>query len=252
MWKITHIIPKVIREKIKSKMRELAPLEPPVRSNSYRLSVAMSAEDDCARPSEYLISLALKAVQSARTVSLNDVSARIKSPPYFPDIWPGEHYKLLAGLVLELKPKLIIEIGTGRGLSALAMKKYLSPEGSKIITFDLIDWRVFPESYLREDDFKDKRLMQYTDNLAEQSAILRHAQVLGDAEMIFIDGPKDGVTEYKIWENFKMVRFNKKPLFVFDDIRIWEMLRFWRNISLPKLDLTSFGHWSGTGLAALE
>jgi hypothetical protein len=35
---------------------------------------------------------------------------------------------------------------------------------------------------------------------------------------------------------------------MFDDIRFWNMLRIWRNVAAPKLDITSFGHWSGTGL----
>ncbi len=35
---------------------------------------------------------------------------------------------------------------------------------------------------------------------------------------------------------------------MFDDIRVWNMLEIWRGIRRPKLDLTSFGHWSGTGL----
>lgn len=39
-----------------------------------------------------------------------------------------------------------------------------------------------------------------------------------------------------------------QPILVFDDIRAWNMLAIWREIRMPKLDLTSFGHWSGTGL----
>jgi len=35
---------------------------------------------------------------------------------------------------------------------------------------------------------------------------------------------------------------------LFDDIRLWNMLDIWRSIDFPKLDLTSFGHWSGTGV----
>lgn len=34
----------------------------------------------------------------------------------------------------------------------------------------------------------------------------------------------------------------------FDDIRLWNMLRIWREIRLPKMDMTSFGPWCGTGL----
>ena len=37
--------------------------------------------------------------------------------------------------------------------------------------------------------------------------------------------------------------------FLFDDIKMHTMLKFWRDLPLPKLDITSFGHWSGTGLA---
>lgn len=35
---------------------------------------------------------------------------------------------------------------------------------------------------------------------------------------------------------------------VFDDIRKLAMLKPWWGMKRPKLDLTSFGHWSGTGL----
>jgi len=37
-------------------------------------------------------------------------------------------------------------------------------------------------------------------------------------------------------------------LVVFDDIRQWNMLKIWRDITRPKIDLTSFGHWTGTGI----
>ena len=40
----------------------------------------------------------------------------------------------------------------------------------------------------------------------------------------------------------------RPPIGVFDDIRQWTMLAIWRAVQRPKLDLTSFGHWSGTGL----
>ena len=35
---------------------------------------------------------------------------------------------------------------------------------------------------------------------------------------------------------------------MFDDIRLLNMIEQWRALPRPKLDLTSFGHWSGTGL----
>jgi len=106
-------------------IKKLMPVPVQVRHAEY--SMVFSADDDLSRPSKYLLSVALEAIGNAREVSLEDLSARMKGPPYYPDIWPGEHYKLLAGLALSLKPKVVIEIGTGSGLSALAIKKYLSP-----------------------------------------------------------------------------------------------------------------------------
>jgi hypothetical protein len=29
---------------------------------------------------------------------------------------------------------------------------------------------------------------------------------------------------------------------------LWNMLDIWYHLDKPKLDMTSFGHWSGTGL----
>lgn len=251
MRKIIENIPKKIKHIIRNLVSKADLQLPPVRARGCQHSMIFSSDDDNAQPSEYLISLGLKAIQHAQKVSLTDISARMKKTPYWPDIWPGEHYRLLAGLVLELKPKLVIEIGTGAGLSALTMKKYLSQE-SKIVTFDIVGRNECSYSCLKDKDFSDNRLIQHTDNLAQHSAISKHIQLLQEADMIFIDGPKDGVTENKIWNNFKTVPFKNKPLLVFDDIRLWNMLRFWRDISLPKLDLTSFGHWSGTGIVELK
>jgi len=219
----------------------------PVQVRHAEYSMVFSADDDLSRPSKYLLSAALEAIGNAREVSLEDLSARMKGPPYYPDIWPGEHYKLLAGLALSLKPKVVIEIGTGSGLSALAIKKYLSP-GSKIATFDLIDWKSYPGSCLREDDFRDGTLVQHLDDLSNPAVIPKHRPLLAEATMILIDAEKDGVMEQRFLDHFKSISFYTSPLILFDDIRLWNMLKIWRNIALPKLDLTSFGHWSGTGI----
>jgi len=50
------------------------------------------------------------------------------------------------------------------------------------------------------------------------------------------------------WDWIRSVRFAAPPLIIMDDIRVWNMLAIWRRIDRPKLDLTSFGHWTGTGL----
>jgi len=63
-----------------------------------------------------------------------------------------------------------------------------------------------------------------------------------------VDAAKDGRTEKVLLELFETLRFRTPPIVVFDDIRLWNMVGIWRSVSRPKLDATSFGHWSGTGL----
>ena len=39
---------------------------------------------------------------------------------------------------------------------------------------------------------------------------------------------------------------------MFDDIKVWNMTKMWNDIFKPKIDLTSFGLWSGKGLIEWE
>lgn len=222
-------------------------IPPPTAAEHVEYSMIFSAADELSIPSDYLILLALGAVKGAMEINLSWLSARLPSPPYYPDIWPGEHYRLLAALVAELSPSLIIEIGTGRGLSALCMKEFLPPQG-KILSFDLHDLPHLPQSCLLEKDFTDGRLQYHNADLSNPETLQCFSSEIERAELIFIDGPKDNVTEWKLLGNLRTLSFKKPPLLVLDDIRLWNMLQFWRLISMPKLDLTSFGHWSGTGL----
>ncbi|MBI2843609.1 MAG: methyltransferase [Armatimonadetes bacterium] len=220
----------------------------PVKKRHSEISLVFAQEeDDVSQPSQYLISVALDAIRNALNVSLEDISTRIRTPPRFPNIWPGEHYKLLAGLVLALKPSVVVEVGTYTGLSALAMSKYL-PHGSKLVTFDVVDWKAIPDSCLREDDFRDGGFVQYVADLSDPRVALEYGDQLAEAGLIFFDAAKDGIMEQKFLENLRLIRFRTNPLLVFDDIRVWNMLGIWQDIRLPKLDLTSFGHWSGTGI----
>ncbi len=230
-------------------VRKLRP--PPVEARHAEYSMLFSADDEQSPPSSHLISVALDAVRHAQQVDLSEVTSRIQAGPKFTEVWPGEHYKLLAGLLLALKPEVVIEIGTSSGLSALAMKKYL-PEGGKLATFDLIPWQSFPSCHLHQGDFADGRLVQFTDDLTQPEAVRKHESLLRRASFIFIDAAKDGRMEREFIENLRQVPFEKTPIVMFDDIRVWNMLRIWREISMPKLDVTSFGHWSGSGLIELR
>lgn len=219
----------------------------PLQGRHVLPSAIVSADDDFSKPTERLFDLALLATQNARSISMSEVSKKMKTQPYFPEVWPGEHYKFLAGLVRAMNPKTVVEVGTSSGLSALALRAELS-KGSRIITFDIVPWTEFGDTVLSEEDFNDGSLVQKIGDLSNPEVFAKHQSLIQEAELIFCDGPKDGRFEQVFLDLMYKINLPKKPIFVFDDIRLMNMLSIWRNISLPKLDITSFGHWSGTGL----
>jgi predicted O-methyltransferase YrrM len=206
------------------------------------------SEIEAQRPNARLIDVSLAAIHEAQRVDLKWLSNRVKGDyARFPGIWPGEHYKLLVGLVLSLKPKKVIEIGTFTGVSALAMKANLPP-ASELITIDIIPWRQIKDTALKDSDFEDGRLRQVIGDLSEDNFFSSFSETLADSDLLFVDGPKNIEFEENFLQRLSKLRLRQNPLVVFDDIRVWNMLKIWHDLSRPKLDLTSFGHFSGTGI----
>jgi predicted O-methyltransferase YrrM len=233
----------------KKKPQDVLPY--PTDASHQEYSLILSQHDEKAKPSSKLILLSLQAIEKANTIDLSHLSKRLSSPPYYPEIWPGEHYKLLAGFVSVLKPKVIIEIGTATGLSALALKEKL-PKDGKVHTFDLFSYQQDSQTVLKESDFSDHRLLQHVDDLSQSQTMKQYSPILREASLIFIDATHDGALEKKLLDMLCHIPFDHPVYLLFDDIRVWSMLKMWREITLPKLDLTSFGHWSGTGIVELS
>jgi len=215
-------------------------------------SATISMHDSPGKPDDFLLSLAAALIDLCRCEDLPLL--RERKAPEWVFCWPGEHYRLLASIVSLLKPKNIVEIGTSTGLSALSMLPRL-PEGGRICTFDIVPWNRMRDgmglesgSFVLDSDFSDGRVVQAIANLGSEAAFLEHAAVFRDADLLFVDGPKDGVFEYELLRNFERHRLKDTCLLVLDDIRYLTMLALWRSIDRPKLDFTSFGHFSGTGL----
>jgi predicted O-methyltransferase YrrM len=233
-----------LKKALMSHRREVCP----VKARHVERSFLFSADDAPGHPSPALIDLGLQAANRAGTIDLRRVSDRVPAGQVrYPDVWPGEHYRLLGALVDLLRPRNVLEIGTGQGLSALAMLQYLPPEGH-LATFDLVRWDKCAGTRMTAADFVDGRLAQYVDDLSDPAVFARHAELLQTADLVFLDAAKDGRLEQALLDNFSGLSFAKPPLFILDDIRLKNMVKVWRDIGRPKLDLTSFGHWSGTGL----
>ncbi len=210
-------------------------------------SFLFSLDDEAAAPDRQLIEISLRAAKCALEIDMTEVSARFEEKyAKFINTWPGEHYKLLAGLVKSMAPCKVIEIGTYTGASFLAMKKYLSA-GAVLITYDVIPWHEFKSTGLRLADFDGQHQQRLVD-LSDKEAAKSQLPDLAEAELIFVDAEKDAEMEKRICQLFDDISFRTPPIVVFDDIRLVNMLKIWREIKHPKLDLTSWGHWSGTGI----
>ncbi|MES2310103.1 MAG: hypothetical protein V4507_14715, partial [Verrucomicrobiota bacterium] len=214
-----------------------------------RPSKAIAAEIWKSQTPDRLIDLTLAAVAVARKVSHRDIVEKMKSPPYWPEIWPGEKYKLLSGIVATLKPSIIVEIGTAQGLSIMSMKKFL-PQDGKIFSFDVRPWNTISGTVLTSSDFEDGHLIQINEDLGDKMVFSKHAAILRQASLIFIDVGNDDERneEKRFLENFESLDFATHPIFILNDIRLEGMIDIWHNVKKPKLDVTSFGHWSGNGL----
>jgi len=231
---------------IRKKMTDsVLPMPVEVRHAEY--SMVLSSDDELSRPSDRLFSIALQAIEAARHISLEPLHKQRAEFPAIADVWPGENYKLLAALVQILRPRQVVEIGTSEGIGALTLRQFL-PADSHLSTFDVTPWKAFRHALFTEADFSDGLLVQHLGDLADPDIFSRYKTLLEATDFFFIDGPKDGIMEPKLFKLFETASFSCNPLMVVDDIRLWNMLATWRGISRPKLDLTSFGHWSGTGL----
>jgi predicted O-methyltransferase YrrM len=209
-------------------------------------SAVASRHDEPGQPSERLLDLVEAVIPLARKVSLDDVSELIVSGPKWPAIWPGEHYKLLAAIVGVLQPLHVIEIGTYQGIGTLTLLENL-PQAGVVSTFDIVPWDSVENSVLRETNF-GKRLRQFTEDITTDGGWARHIELFRTADLIFVDTAHTGEQERLILGRLEETDFESGPIVVFDDIRMHAMLQFWRDITRPKLDVTSIGHWSGTGL----
>lgn len=203
-------------------------------------------------PSPALVELALDAAREASKTRLPQLAQRAAaagSPSAaWVNQWPGEHYRLLVGLMRVLRPRLIVEIGTYTGASALAFLEH-AEQDTRIVTYDIIPWDQIDGTLLGATDFEDGRFEQRIGDLAAPHYWATQRDLFLGADLVFVDGPKDTVFEPKMLQLLAELRTEHGFLLVVDDIRFLEMLEPWARFPSPRLDVTSFGHWSGTGLA---
>jgi hypothetical protein len=220
-------------------------LKPKANAKDIEASVVLPALEE-ARPIDVdLLNYGLKIASKTVTTFITSTERMTRDQQAEAQSWPGYNYRLLKTLVADRKPKIVVEIGTFEGLSSLCMLEAL-PEGSRIITYDLIPWDRFPHTVLRKEDFK-RGLEQRLGDLSSPQFFASQRDVLLEADMFYMDGPKNLRFEPAFIGQLRAER--KKPgLMIWDDTRLLKMIEMWRALDLPKLDMTSLGHWTGTGV----
>lgn len=144
-----------------------------------------------------------------------------------------EHYRLLRYLAKKINSD-IVEIGTHCGTSAVALSADTS---HNVFTYDICDIKQKDFSHLSNVQFIIGDFMSDTNN---KNNIL-------NSKMIFIDAPHNGEFEFQCYN--WLIENNYNGITVWDDIYLnKEMQNFWNSVEHKKLDITKYGHVTGTGL----
>jgi|TARA_B100000959_G_scaffold270647_1_gene317800 predicted O-methyltransferase YrrM len=189
---------------------------------------------------------------SAKIASNLELSCGKEDLPdsHFLNVFPGEHYRLLNAIVQVSGAKKIVEIGTYTGMGSLALKAGFNDVN--VTTFDIFEWnKLGLPSHFDKSDFSDN-LKQIIGDLSETSVFEKHLKILNEADLIFMDAPKNDKFEYTMATKFAKLECKDNKLLILDDIQFVNMIDFWRSIKSPKVDASAFGHFSGTGIVDIS
>lgn len=159
---------------------------------------------------------------------------------WFPQT-PGEnHHCLLAYLSSQLpNGSLVADLGTQSGASALAFA--YNPK-VQVYTYDIANH--IPDGVTSFTSVPSiHRVM---------GSCFDHIDSYIDAKIILLDiSPHNGSDERHMVS--MLLQREYKGLLVCDDIYAFPSMKsFWDEVRLKKYDVTSYGHWSGTGIISFD
>ena len=150
-----------------------------------------------------------------------------------------EHYRLLSQLSWQFPPNTtLIDIGTSCGYSAVALSH--NPDVN-VISYNIQDdigTQVCSAKHKSNIELRIKNCIDDIDLLMKAPLIMLDTAHTGDFEVYVIN---------------TLIENNYKGLVLCDDIYLnKEMLAFWNWVPLKKIDVSEFGHWSGTGIIVFD
>lgn len=159
----------------------------------------------------------------------------------------GEHYRLINSLCKTLKLDNVVEVGSFTGMSALI---WLINDVS-LTSIDVVPWDNFEDTVLNEEMTQQSHFSQKILDISMPSSFSKMVPEFKAADLIFLDGPKDGVFEQKVVPEIIALMKGTSAWLLLDDIYLRAMKPCWDEIKNEKYDLSLIGHTSGTGLVRL-
>lgn len=156
---------------------------------------------------------------------------------YFIDTIGNEHYMLLAYFSTKYNSCSLLDIGSYKGCSALALSYNNT---NKVVSFDIRPGL--------------KRLHKCPDNvefIVGDVMDPSYLELVLSSPFILLDTYHDGIFEKAFYDYLKQNKYS--GILMLDDIKLnKEMMNFWEGIDNEKLDVSEFGHHSGTGLVMFK
>lgn len=155
---------------------------------------------------------------------------------YYNELSSKEHYRLLthiSNLFSEIK---ILDIGTLKGCSALALSTNVT---NTVYSFNLNNQLELTEIPINIEFIIDNVINGKYDEL------------ILNCSLILLDTFHDGSFEQEFLDY--LISLNYKGILLLDDIHLNnEMELFWNNIKINKFDITNIGHSTGTGVVFFD
>jgi hypothetical protein len=143
-----------------------------------------------------------------------------------------EHYRLLFHISSNISDSILIDIGTLKGSSALALSVN---QTNTIYSFNL--------SNELELNHLPSNINFVIDNVLDE----KFKTIIQQSKVILLDTFHDGSFE-KVFYNY-LKEINYDGVLLLDDIKLNnEMIEFWDNIEKDKTDISHIGHITGTGV----
>jgi len=156
-----------------------------------------------------------------------------------------QHYRLLSYFSTLFNNSNIIDLGTHRGSSALALSYNKT---NTIHTFDIFD------KVLNKKIKEISNIKFYMDDLFNENIQEKFNELVLSCPFIFMDvDPHNGIMEIDFYNYLKKIKY--KGFLICDDIWYFKEMRdkFWYKIDYKeRYDLTDIGHWSGTGIISFN